>query len=379
MYNKFEVKNLEGRTKMKKRILSFAAAAALSLGLLGGCAEDAKPAITFRDTVITENEYCYYMSTYKGAFLAAMGQTTDNSAYWSSAIGEGVTVGDYVGVLATNEVMTYAVLLGLFDEYGLSLTTAEINSVDAAINQYTTAAGGKGALNSILSAYGINVGILREIKLDTLKIKKVQEYMMGEGDIIVSTDADREAYFEDAYKRVKYIFISSQKDYVRELDGSLAKNEDGSYKTRDITDTEKAEKAALVEELNDRLEAGEDFEALLSEYTMDVGMLHFPDGYYYTSSSSYVEAKVQTELTEAEIGEIVNIESDNGWYIAKPYELEDGAWKKEENAAMFTNFEAMVNTLKLQEYIGTFAEEVTLEEGVVASYPIAYCSPNFSY
>ena len=28
----------------------------------------------------------------------------------------------------------------------------------------------------------------------------------------------------DAYKRVKYIFISSQKDYVREVDGSLAMN-----------------------------------------------------------------------------------------------------------------------------------------------------------
>lgn len=363
----------------KRRILSFAAAAVISLGILSGCAEEAKPAITFRDTVITENEYCYYMSTYKGMFLATMGQTTDNAAYWSGQIAEGVTVGDYVGVLAVNEVMTYAVLLGLFDEYGLSLTTAEINSVDSAIDTYTKAAGGKGALNSVLSAYGINVGILREIKLDTLKIKKVQEYMMGEGDIIVSTDSDREAYFNDAYKRVKYIFISSQKDYVRELDGSLAKNDDGSYKTRDITNTEKEEKAALVEELNTRLADGEDFEALLSEYTMDVGMMHFPDGYYYTSSASYVEAALQSALSEAEVGELVNVETDSGWYIAKPYALEEGAWKKEENAAMFTNFEAMVNTLKLQEFIAEFADEVSIEEGIVASYPLAYCSPNFSY
>ena len=46
---------------------------------------------------------------------------------------------------------------------------------------------------------------------------------------------------------------------------------------------------------------------------------------------------------------------------------------------MFTNFEAMVNTLNLQEFIGTFAEEVTLADGVAASYPLAYCTPNFSY
>ncbi len=363
----------------KRRILSFAAAAAIALGLLAGCAEDAKPAITFRDTVITENEYCYYMSTYKGMFLATMGQTSDNSAYWSGQISDGVTVGDYVGALAVNEVMTYAVLLGLFDEYGLSLSVPEINSVDSAVSTYVNAAGGKGALNSILSAYAINIDMLREIKLDALKIKKVQEYMMGEGDIIVSTDADRTEYFNDAYKRVKYIFISNQKDYVRELDGSLAKNEDGSYKTRDITDTEKAEKAALVEELKERLADGEDFEALLSEYTMDVGMLHFPDGYYYTSTSSYVETGLRTALAEAEIGELVNVETDAGWYIAKPYALEEGAWKKEENAAMFTNFEAMVNTLKMQEFISDFADEVILADGVVTSYPLAYCTPNFSY
>ncbi len=356
------------------------AAMAIVAGLICGCAEEAKkPAVTFRDTVITENEYCYYMSTYKGMFLATMGQTTDNPSYWATEIGEGITVGDYVGALAANEVMTYAVMLQLFDEYGLSLTTEEINTVDSAINAYTSAAGGKGALNSTLTSYNIDINMLREIKLDMVKIKKVQEYMMGEGDIIVTADADRDAYFKDAYKRVKYIFISSQKDYVREVDGSLAKNDDGSYKTRDITNTEKAEKAVLVEELKQRISDGEDFEALLNEYTMDVGMLHYPDGYYYTTSSGYVEAAVQSALTDAEVGEIVNVETDAGWYIAKPYALEEGAWKKEENAAMFSNFEAMVNTIKLQEFLSSFGEEVVLADGIVQAYPLAYCTPNVNY
>lgn len=366
---------------MKKvRILPLIMAVLIAALPLIGCEKEAVPAVTFRDTVITENEYCYYLSQYKGTFLKTVGATEDNPAYWSQSLGDGVTVGDYVGVLAANEVMKYAVLLQLFSDYGLVLSNDEINAVDSAMNAYVTSAGSKSALNSILSAYGVDYGMLRDIKLDSIKLAKVQNYMFGDGKIIVASDEDMESHFKENYFRAKYIFISNQKDYVYNEDGSFAMNEDGSYKTRDITEAEKLEKAALFEDIQARITAGEDFETLLKEYTMDVGMLHFADGYYFTSTSSYIEAQLRAALIEAEIGEPIRVETDAGWYLAKRYELEDGAWQKEENAAMFQGLEAAVKTLELQEFVFDYAKDViTIDESIVDAYPLAYCTANFNY
>ncbi len=365
----------------KTRIASLLLALVMLVCVFAGCGKETAAAITFRDTVISENEFIYWMSTYKGVFLQSMGTTVDNAAYWSAKLTEDITYGDYFNVMALSGIMSNAVSLQLFNEYGLTLTNEEINAVDSAINDLITSAGGRNILNSYLTAYGINLNMLRDVKLGSLKVAKLQEYLYGENGIESATDAELAKYYNDNYYRIKFIVLRTDKDYVLDENGeAILDTESGSYLTRDLTDAEADAKRALAKDLELRLTSGEDFEELLEEYTMDMGMLHFEDGYYINASSQIVEDSVKTAAASMAIGEIKSVETELGCYIIKRYELREDAWKDEAYAPyMFADLKTSANSVKMQETFGSFSDEIILNDMVVGSYPLANCTANFYY
>lgn len=366
---------------LKTRFLSLMLALVMLVCVLPGCGSKAASAVTFRDTVIDENEYIYWMSSYKGIFLQTLGVTVDNPQYWTAEMAEGVTYGDYFDVMALSGVMSNAVALQLFKEYGLTLTNEEIGSVDDGIDQLIASVGSKNALNSYLAAYGVNLNMFRDIKLNSLKAAKLQDYLYGENGIDSASDEELEAYYTDNYYRIKFIVIRSDKDYLRDENGDIILDEEaGAYKTRDLTEAESAEKHELAKDLDLRIKSGEDFEELMTEYTMDTGMLYFEDGYYFNAASAYVEEGVKKEVPNMAIDEIKFIETELGWYIVKRYELREGAWKDEPYASnMFADLKSTVNTVKMQEVFGSFSEEIILNDAVVDSYHMSNCTANFYY
>ncbi len=365
----------------KTRLAALLAAIIMLVCSISGCGKEVASAVTFRDTVVNENEFIYWMSTYKGVFLQTLGTTTDNPAYWTVEMAEGVTYGDYFDVMALSGIMTNAVSLQLFNEYGLTLTKEEIASVDDNINQLISSVGSKNALNSYLAAYGVNLSMLRTVKLNSLKAAKLQDYLYGENGIDSAGDEEIAKYYSDNYYRAKFIVIRSDKDYVRDENGEVILDEEaGSYKTYELTEAEVAEKKALAEDLNLRITSGEDFEELLGEYTMDMGMLYFEDGYYFNAASTFVAEDVKTAVASMAVGEIKFIETDHGWYIIKRYELRENAWKDEAYAPyMFTDLRTSVNTVKMQETFGALSDEIILNDMVVDSYHMTNCTANFYY
>ncbi len=365
----------------KTRIASLLLALVMLVCVFAGCGKETAAAITFRDTVISENEFIYWMSTYKGVFLQSMGTTVDNAAYWSAKLTEDITYGDYFNVMALSGIMSNAVSLQLFSEYGLTLTNEEINAVDSAINDLITSAGGRNILNSYLTAYGINLNMLRDVKLNSLKVAKLQEYLYGENGIESATDEELAKYYNDNYYRIKFIVLRTDKDYIRDENGEVILNEEtGSYLTRDLTEADAEAKRALAKDLELRLTSGEDFEELLAEYTMDMGMLHFEDGYYINASSQIVEEDVRATALSMAIGEVKAIETELGCYIIKRYELCEDAWKDEKYAmSMFADFKTSANSVKMQETFAAFSDEIILNDMVVDSYPLANCTANFYY
>ena len=364
------------------KIAALLLAVLMLVPVIAGCGEEPVSAITFRDTSISENEYCYMMSYYKGLYLYNyFGKTSDDPTIWTSELADGVTIGDYLGALTVSNIMSAAVYIDLFDEYGLTLTNEEINSVDQYIDGLISKLGSKSALNSALSAFGANIDAMRKVKIDSLKVTELQEHLYGENGIYAATEEEIDAYYNENYYRTKFIFISKTLEYERGENGEYKKNDEGDIVTREMTAEEKTAKEALFKDIEARIASGEDFETLLKEYTMDTGMLHFDDGYYINSASTFVESKVKTAVAELEINKTVSLETDAGWYIIKRYELIDGAYDKEEYAsAMFGgDLGETVNTVKMQKLLSEYSEEIIVNDQTVADYPLAYCTPNFNY
>ncbi len=376
--------DLMSKVNVMKRCKIAALLLAVVMAICGftSCGSETSNVVTFRDTAIDENEYSFLMSYYKALYLYSyFGLTEDNSAIWTNQISEGVTVSDYLSALTLSSIMSTAIYVDLFDEYGLSLTDEETKTVDDAINSLIEKAGSKSALNSALAEFGANIDVLREVRTNNLKVSKVQEHLYGENGVETATPAEVDIYYNENYCRVKFIFISKTLEYERDENGDYIKSEEGNYKTRELSEEEIAAKKALFSDIEARVEAGEDFEALLNEYTMDTGMMHFEDGYYITSTSSFVEKDVITTSAGLEIGNTAKLETAAGWYLIKRYDLIDGGYNKEEYAsAMFGgSLEQTVNDTKMQELLRGYSEEVEINEELMREYTLVKCAPNFYY
>lgn len=365
----------------KIKVAAFILALVMILGTLAGCGEKAQSVMTFRENVIDENEYCYMMSNYKAIYLYNLfGMTQDNPSFWTNEISDGITVSDYLSALANSTILSTVLYLGLFDEYGLSLSTEELAAVDAQMDSFIKSAGGKSALNSNLAAYGANVDTMKNVMIDSLKINKLKAYLYGENGIDLATADEIDAYYKEKYMCTKLIFISATKDYEYDENGEMIFDEStNSYKTRDITEEEKAAKKVLFDEACARVDNGEDFDELMEEYTMNIDMLNYEDGYYVTESSTFLEQAVMTTLSELEIGESTSLETASGWYIVKRCELRDKAYADEKyTAVMFSDLIDNIHTAKMQKKIEPYVDEVVMDKDLMSTYPISACTPNFS-
>ena len=362
--------------------LALMLAALMLLLCFTGCGAKSPVAISFGATEFTANMYSYWLSTYKAAFLYSMtGQTTDNIQYWQMEIGEGVTYGDYLGAMAASEIMVKAVCHELFNTYGLALTAEEEAQLDDRIVTLEQKVGSRSALNSVLSAYGINADILREINEIDFKVQKLQQHLFGEGGEQAPTAEEIDAFYNQNYYRTKYIFLSTQFEYERDENGALILDEETqAYKTRELSASETKAKEELADDLDKRIAAGEDFDKLVLEYSMDTGMQKFSDGYYFTTASTFMTPDVMSAVMGMEIGAMKTIENDNGIFIIKRYELQSKKYDDTEyKPYMFADLAANVGTVKLQSMVSGYADSVVVNDTVIANYPFATVTPNFYY
>lgn len=366
---------------MPRRLLAGLLALLMVIGLFTGCGVTTK-AMSFGKVDITANMYSYWMCKYKAMYLYSMfGTTTDNAQYWSAQMTDTITVGDYLGAMAASQIMQNAILLGLFDEYQLTVSNEKLREIDNAISEKITQAGSKSALNSALSPYGINSTMLKDIYIAEAKISAVQDYLYGENGIEAATDTEIEDYFTSNYYRCKHILIRTDVKYEYDENGEPLVNDEGTaYKTITLTDEEKEAQKALAADLEKRVAAGEDFDELVLEYSEDTGMQHFEDGYYITSACTFLPTEITSAVMKLAPGETKTVETSYGISIVRRYELIDGAYNTEPyKSELIGDIAATVNAVKLQTLVSGYAESVVINNEVISDYPLATCTANFYY
>ena len=146
----------------------------------------------------------------------------NSSNFWDAVINGDtqMTYKEYYTEVIQDKARYYLAALRLYDEFGLSLTDAEIAAIDEEMADFVKNDGdnSKSSFNSLLSNYGFNYDTLREYKIMNAKLQKLSSSLYGGGDKI--GDNVKQEYFESHYVGFKQIMIPTYRYvYVRDTNG----------------------------------------------------------------------------------------------------------------------------------------------------------------
>ncbi|MBQ8185440.1 MAG: peptidylprolyl isomerase [Clostridia bacterium] len=342
--------------------------AALTLGLTG-CAAGT-PVMTFRDETITENEYQFYLATYKSNFRSMYSDFQDTDTFYSSVLTEdGMTAGEYLNDAVRHNVQMSLICDGLFEEYGLRLSDSVIDTVDEYIADFVTeyAGGSKTAFNQALSQYGINKNMLREIYLRDERASAVFAHLFADGGEMALSDADRAEYLNENYVRVRHIYVNDKYTYAYDEEGYPIYTESGTHKMTALTDEEAAAKAELIEAIDDSLAQGGDFDEVYAAMSEDQ---YYKNGYYLTQNTADFITEVVDAAFSLEIGDYTKVESDYGTHYVMRMEMDESPWDDDANADFFTDYDTVVADACFTEFVESHLSEVVLNEEILGQYQI---------
>ena len=350
-----------------KKIIALSAAC-LTLGLTGCSAGDA--VMSFRGSEITENEYQFYLATYKAQFRSAYTDFKDTDAFYTSVLTEdGLTAGEYLNGAVRQNVSMTLICDALFDEYGLRLDRAVTDTVDEYLADFITeySGGSKTAFNQALSQYGINAKMLREIYLRDEKASALFAHLFDADGEMALDDTDRAEYLNENYVRVRHIYVNDKYTYAYDGDGYPVYDENGTHQMTGLTEEEAAAKAELIDAIDNSLAQGGDFEEVYAAMSEDQ---YYQNGYYLTQSMSGFVPEVMEAAFSLEVGEYEKVVSDYGTHYVMRMEMDESPWDDDGNADFFENYDGVVADARFTEFVQSHLEEVVLNEEILGQYTI---------
>lgn len=335
-------------------------------------------AMTYGDSAITKNEFQFYLATYKARFAQTYSDFKDTSDFYSMELGDtGMTAEEFLFDAVVHNVKMSLICDKLFDDYGLKLSSSVAETIDDYLDDFVTeyANGSKTVFNSALSAYGINLKMLREIYLRDERASSVFNYLFGSGGEMELTDEDRLEYLNENYIRVRHIYVNNKYTYAYDEDGIPIYTTEGMHQTVSLSDDEIAAKNEVIAAIDTELEAGGDFEEIYEAFSEDQ---YYENGYYLTLDTDFVD-DVVTSAFDLEIGECIKIESDVGVHYIKRLEMDETPWSDEANADFFDGYDTTVADHLFTEYVESFIDEIVVHEDVIAGYTVEDSAINYRF
>lgn len=303
---------------------------------------DSKVITTLDGYEVTYSEYRYYYMNYVKQFASYYGSdfmdNEERAAEFDTYFGEAIKMNGLVYNAAK------AAGLGLTQEEFDTLIAAVYDDVCA---QYS--AEGLDPQTLLDEQYYISPYYLmfNEVVYNLYQKLYDAEYGVG-GEKYEQIKTEALDYFNaNGYMRAKHILLQ------------FPTNEDGS----EVTEEQKAEVYAKMQEILAKAKNGEDFDALVAEYNEDPGMNTYTGGYYFGEGQMVQEFEDATKaLAENEISDIV--ETPYGYHIILRLPLDDEsiATSDKFSELAYTDFDAFF-TQKIEEI--PFVELEGFEQAIV--------------
>lgn len=336
--------------------------------ILTSCAAG-EPVLTYKNSVITENEFTYYLATYKSRYLNTYSDFEDKASFYASELGDtGMTAEEFLFDSILRNVKMSLICDELAAENGLTVPESSVEIIDDYIDDFITeySGGSKTQFNQALSQYGINADMLKDIYLRDELGTALYDYLYGSNGTIGITDADRTAYLNENYVRVRHIYVNNKYTYAVDENGVVLTNSDGTYQTAAISgellETQNAKIAAIDEALGN----GDDFDAVYAAYSEDT---LYENGYYLTRNMDFIDDVVISAF-DLEVGSYVKLESEVGTHYVMRMEMDESPWDDDKNADFFTDYDTTVSTELFTEYVASFVDEVEVNEEILAEFSV---------
>lgn len=361
---------------MKNRIISAAAATLLAACALASCSSES--VMTYGSHSINENEFSYYLATYKGKYAQTYADFKNTPEYFSSVVtDDGQTVEDVLYSAVVHNVEMTLVCEQMFDDYGLSLSRSVEDTINSYIDDFVDeyADGSRNKFNAALGAYGVNINMLKKIYLRDEKVSALYDALYGTNGIIGITDEDRQNYLDENYVRVRHIYVNNKYMYATDEDGVQEYTDDGLRKKRELTAEELAAKQALIDAIDESLAEGADFDEVYDAFSEDK---YYKNGYYISGNMDFIEDVTDSAMS-LEVGEYKKIETDYGTHYIMRLEMDEKPWENEDNSDFFDGYDTTVGQALFANMAEEKISEVVLNEEVLGEYTIADSAINYRF
>ncbi len=263
-----------------------------------------------------------------------------NPATLWDAIVENKTAKDYVIDKAYENCAWVIIMEKKAAEYKIELTDEDKASMEKTYSDN----GGKTELESSLNKMGVSFDTYQRIVKAGLIQEHLKELLYGEESGNGVSEADQKKEYDENYRRVKHILFKTN---------DLTDDKDEEGNVTKSADEKKAEIEATYKEVLARAQAGEDFEALVEEYSDD-GM-DVEKGYIFKKGDMVSE--FEEAAWDLAVGEVSSCESTYGWHIIKAYDkYEKPEYMTEALSEFISNYE----NEKYEEVENKWIEEATV-------------------
>lgn len=262
--------------------------------------------MTVNGDEVCADEYAGYM-LYNMAYYANMYAQFGMTDVWSDEYAA-ATLGSSMPAAAKDQSVYARVVLQKFNELGLKLTYDQEKQMTQ-LRQDSIDSMSYDAYTKQIANFGFSDQSYSNFMYISQCYNALNDYYFGENGANVPSDDELRQYFADNYLAAKHILIST----VDSMTGETIRTD--------------AEAKAEAQKILDRINAGEDYDALMNEYSEDPGLAGNPDGYIFTEGEMVTEfydgAKA---LAEDEVSGLVK--SDYGYHIIKRVPLDvDGQFE----------------------------------------------------
>ena len=299
-------------SKLVQRLAAMVAMTAVVLGAtIGGVSsmmihykplnEGAETVLTVNGDAVAADEYSGYM-LYNMQYYASMYAQMGLSDLWSNE-DMAKSLGASMPEAAEQQAIYARVVMQKFNELGLKLSYNEQKEM-ASVRRNSIANTSKDAYLNQIAQFGFSDQTYQNFMYISQCYQALNDYYFGENGVNTPSDEDIQKYYEDNYITAKHILITTV--------------DPASGETKRTDEEAKKEAQSIL----DRINAGEDFDTLMNQYSEDTGLSNNPNGYTFTEGQMVTEfydgAKA---LAEDEVSELVK--SSYGYHIIKRVKLDD--------------------------------------------------------